>query len=127
MKFLHTMFRVSDLDKSIDFYTKALWMEVLNKKDNNDYKYTLVFLWYSENDTQIELTYNWWDNTYDIWNAYGHIALEVDDLYSFCDNLKKKNVNITREPGPVLWGTIEIAFIRDPDNYSIELIQKWSN
>jgi lactoylglutathione lyase len=101
-------------------------MKLLDKIENSDYKYTLAFLWFSKDDCQIELTYNWWESNYDHGTAYWHIALEVDDLYGMCELIRFKWAIISREPGPVLWWTAEIAFIKDPDNYSIELIQKWT-
>lgn len=124
MKFLHTMLRVKDLEKSLDFYTNILWMKLLDKKENEEYKYTLAFIWYSENDCQIELTYNWWENEYDHGTAYGHIALEVKDIYGLCEKLKEKWAIVTREAWPQLWGSAVIAFIKDPDGYAIELVEE---
>ncbi|MGI2027039.1 lactoylglutathione lyase [Endozoicomonas acroporae] len=123
MKYLHTMIRVKNLDDSIQFYTEKLGMQLFKKSVNEQYKYTLAFVGYDES-AMIELTYNW-DNTegYDLGTAFGHIALGHDDIYSLCDSLKKKGVTIKREPNPVLGGSTHIAFITDPDGYSIELIQ----
>ena len=123
MKFLHTMLRVVDLDKSIEFYTKVLGMSVLERTENTEYRYTLVFVGYEEGGTTIELTYNWDTNSYEKGTAFGHLALGVDDIYSACDKIKALGGNVTREPGPVKGGSTHIAFITDPDGYQIELIQ----
>jgi len=125
MKFLHTMLRVSDLDKSIEFYTKILGMTVLETTDNVQYRYTLVFVGYADqvDGTTIELTYNWDTNQYEHGNAFGHLALGVDDIYATCDKVKALGANITRQPGPVKGGATHIAFVTDPDGYQIELIQ----
>lgn len=125
MKFLHTMIRVTDLDQSIEFYTQVLGMSVLDRTENTDYRYTLVFVGYEDQPegTTIELTYNWDTNQYEMGNAFGHLALGVDDIYAACDKIKAQGGNITREPGPVKGGSTHIAFITDPDGYQIELIQ----
>jgi len=125
MKILHTMIRVTDLDKSIEFYTKVLGMAVLNRSENNDYRYTLVFVGYEnqENAATIELTHNWDTNEYEQGNAFGHLALGVADIYATCDNIKALGGNVTREAGPVKGGSTHIAFVSDPDGYQIELIQ----
>jgi len=125
MKFLHTMLRVTDLEKSIEFYTHVLGMKVLERTDNNEYRYTLVFVGYENpaDGTTIELTYNWDTNQYDLGNAFGHLALGVEDIYAACDNIKALGGNVTREAGPVKGGETHIAFITDPDGYQIELIQ----
>ena len=125
MKFLHTMIRVTDLEKSIEFYTKVLGMTVLDRAENSEYRYTLVFVGYGDQPggTTIELTYNWDTKQYDLGNAFGHIALGVDDIYATCDNIKALGGKVTREPGPVKGGSTHIAFITDPDGYQIELIQ----
>ncbi|MDO6499012.1 lactoylglutathione lyase [Photobacterium sanguinicancri] len=123
MKFLHTMIRVVDLEKSIAFYTKVLGMKELDRSDNPEYRYTLVFVGYEENGTTIELTHNWDTDRYEMGNAFGHLALGVDDIYLACDKIKSLGGNVTREPGPVKGGTTHIAFITDPDGYQIELIQ----
>lgn len=123
MKFLHTMIRVTDLDKSIEFYTKILGMKVLDRFENNEYRYSLVFVGYEENSATIELTHNWDTDTYELGNAFGHLALGVDDIYTACDKIKAQGGNVTREPGPLLGGTTHIAFVKDPDGYAIELIQ----
>lgn len=126
MRMLHTMLRVTHLERSIAFYTDVLGMRLLRQADNNEYKYTLAFVGYGEesDSTVLELTYNWDVNQYEMGNAYGHIALEVDNIYEACEKIKAKGGVISREPGPVKGGTTEIAFVRDPDNYAIELIQK---
>ena len=126
MRLLHTMLRVGDLDKSIAFYTEVLGMKLLRQSENTEYKYTLAFVGYGDESehTVLELTYNWGTDSYDLGNAYGHIALEVDNVYEACDKIRAKGGVISREPGPVKGGTTEIAFVRDPDNYAIELIQK---
>ena len=123
MKFLHTMIRVVDLEKSIAFYTKVLGMKELDRSDNPEYRYTLVFVGYEENGTTIELTHNWDTDQYEMGNAFGHLALGVDDIYLACDKIKSLGGNVTREPGPVKGGTTHIALITDPDGYQIELIQ----
>mgnify|MGYP000150330840 CR=1 FL=1 len=129
MRILHTMLRVGDLQRSIDFYTDILDMTLLRKSDNPEYKYTLAFLGYADESEQavIELTYNWGVVEYNLGNAFGHIAIEVDDLYSACEKIRQAGGTISREPGPVKGGTTEIAFVRDPDNYALELIQKKSD
>lgn len=126
MRVLHTMLRVGDLDRSITFYTQVLGMQLIRKSENPDYKYTLAFVGYGDESdgAVIELTYNWGQDKYDLGNAYGHIALETDDIYATCDAIKAKGGIVTREPGPVKGGTTIIAFIKDPDGYSIELINK---
>jgi lactoylglutathione lyase len=126
MRLLHTMLRVGDLQKSINFYTNILEMRLLRQSENVDYKYTLAFLGYGdESDTTVlELTYNWDTSEYDLGNAYGHIAIETDDIYATCEKIKAMGGEITREPGPVKGGTTVIAFVKDPDGYMIELINK---
>ncbi|CAH0525515.1 lactoylglutathione lyase [Vibrio hippocampi] len=124
-RILHTMLRVGDLDKSIAFYTDVIGMKLLRKNENTEYKYTLAFLGFGNNPdaAEIELTYNWGVSEYDLGSAYGHIAIGVDDIYTTCDAIKAAGGNVTREPGPVKGGTTEIAFIKDPDGYMVELIQ----
>jgi len=117
------MIRVTDLDKSIEFYTKVLGMRVLDRTENTQYRYTLVFVGYEEGGTTIELTHNWDTDQYDMGNAFGHLALGVEDIYAACDSIKELGGNVTREPGPVKGGSTHIAFITDPDGYQIELIQ----
>ncbi|MCL1065788.1 lactoylglutathione lyase [Shewanella olleyana] len=123
MKFLHTMIRVADLDASIEFYTKVLGMSVLERHENTEYRYTLVFVGYEQGGTTIELTHNWDTDQYEMGNAFGHLALGVDDIYAACENINRLGGKVTREPGPVKGGETHIAFITDPDNYQIELIQ----
>ncbi|GAB2923696.1 lactoylglutathione lyase [Rheinheimera gaetbuli] len=126
MRMLHTMLRVGNLEKSIAFYTEILGMKLLRQSENTEYKYTLAFVGYGDESehTVLELTYNWGTDSYDLGNAYGHIALEVENVYEACDKIRAKGGVISREPGPVKGGSTEIAFVRDPDNYAIELIQK---
>ncbi|WP_409310801.1 lactoylglutathione lyase [Pectobacterium sp. B1J-3] len=125
MRLLHTMLRVGDLQRSIDFYTNILGMRVLRTSENTEYKYTLAFVGYTEESegAVIELTYNWGVENYDIGSAFGHIALGVDDVAATCDRIRKAGGNVTREAGPVKGGTTIIAFIEDPDGYKIELIE----
>ncbi|WP_409158290.1 lactoylglutathione lyase [Pectobacterium sp. B2J-2] len=125
MRLLHTMLRVGDLQRSIDFYTQVLGMRVLRTSENTEYKYTLAFVGYTEESegAVIELTYNWGVDSYDLGNAYGHIALGVDDVAATCERIRKAGGNVTREAGPVKGGTTVIAFIEDPDGYKIELIE----
>ncbi|KHS91650.1 glyoxalase I [Pectobacterium brasiliense] len=125
MRLLHTMLRVGDLQRSIDFYTQILGMRVLRTSENTEYKYTLAFVGYTEESegAVIELTYNWGVDSYDLGNAYGHIALGVDDVAATCEHIRKAGGNVTREAGPVKGGTTVIAFIEDPDGYKIELIE----
>ncbi|MGL6518693.1 lactoylglutathione lyase [Aeromonas caviae] len=126
MRILHTMLRVGDLQRSIDFYTRVLGMTLLRKSENSEYKYTLAFVGYGDekDEAVIELTYNWGVSEYEIGSAYGHIALEADDIYATCEALRAAGAKITREPGPVKGGTTVIAFVEDPDGYKIELIAK---
>ncbi|MCW8346712.1 lactoylglutathione lyase [Vibrio sp. ZSDZ65] len=124
-RILHTMLRVGDLDKSISFYSDVIGMNLLRKNENTEYKYTLAFLGFGDESegSVIELTYNWGVTEYELGSAYGHIAIGVDDIYSTCDAIKAAGGNVTREPGPVKGGTTQIAFVKDPDGYMIELIQ----
>lgn len=126
MRVLHTMLRVGDLDRSIAFYTDVLGMQLIRKSENTEYKYTLAFVGYGDESqgAVIELTYNWGQADYDLGNAYGHIALETDDIYATCEAIKAKGGQVTREAGPVKGGSTIIAFVKDPDGYSIELINK---
>lgn len=128
MRILHTMIRVIDLDKSIKFYTDILGMKLLRKKDYPDGKFTLAFVGYNNEseDAVIELTHNWDTDKYELGNAFGHIAIEVDDVYQACDEMKKSGGKIIRDAGPMNAGTTIIAFIEDPDGYEIELIGKKS-
>lgn len=126
MRILHTMLRVGDLQRSISFYTEVLGMSLLRTSDNPEYQYTPAFVGYGDeaSGAVLELTYNYGVTSYDNGNAFGHIALEVDNVYSACELIRARGGVISREPGPVKGGTTEIAFVRDPDNYAIELIQK---
>ena len=124
MRILHTMLRVGDLQRSIDFYCNVMGMQLLRQRDNPEYQYTLAFLGYGPESSEavIELTYNYGVDKYELGNAYGHIAIEVDDLYGTCERIRNAGGTISREPGPVKGGTTEIAFVKDPDGYAIELI-----
>ncbi|WP_162579893.1 lactoylglutathione lyase [Variovorax sp. PBS-H4] len=128
MRLLHTMLRVGDLQRSIDFYTRVLGMQLLRTSENPEYKYSLAFVGYEGNPAQaeIELTYNWGTDKYEMGTAYGHIALGVPDAYAACEKIKAAGGNVTREPGPVKGGSTVIAFVTDPDGYKIELIQRAS-
>jgi lactoylglutathione lyase len=125
MRILHTMVRVGNLDRSINFYRDVLGMTLLRKKDYPGGKFTLAFLGYGseESTAVIELTHNWDTSEYDLGNGYGHIAIGVDDIYGTCDRIKASGGNVVREPGPMKHGSTVIAFVEDPDGYKIELIQ----
>lgn len=129
MRFLHTMLRVGDMQRSIDFYTQVMGMKLLRTTDRPEQKYTLAFLGYQANPDQaeIELTYNYGVDHYDIGSAYGHIAIGVPDAYAACDRIKAAGGKVTREAGPVAGGRTVIAFVQDPDGYKIELIQHGSD
>lgn len=118
------MIRVTNLEKSIDFYCNILGMKLLRKKDYPDGKFTLAFLGYGDESkhTAIELTHNWDTNKYDLGNAFGHIAIEVEDVYKSCEEFRSKGAKITREPGPMKHGGSILAFMEDPDGYKIELL-----
>lgn len=126
MRVLHTMIRVGDLERSIKFYTDVLGMKLLRRKDYPDGKFTLAFVGYGPETEHavVELTYNWGTERYDLGNGFGHIALEVDDAYKACADIKARGGKVTREAGPMKHGTTVIAFVEDPDGYKIELIQK---
>ncbi|PIJ51665.1 lactoylglutathione lyase [Erwinia sp. OLTSP20] len=125
MRLLHTMLRVGDLQRSIDFYTRVLGMRVLRQSENTEYKYNLAFVGYSDESkgAVIELTYNWGVDNYELGTAYGHIALGVDDVAATCERIRQAGGNVTREAGPVKGGSTIIAFVEDPDGYKIELIE----
>jgi len=124
MRLLHTMLRVGDLDRSIEFYQNVLGMKLLRRKDYPDGRFTLAFVGYGDEsaNTVIELTYNWDTDSYDLGEGYGHIAIEVDDVYEAVDELRNRGGKVIREAGPMNAGTTIIAFIEDPDGYPIELI-----
>ncbi len=127
MRFLHTMLRVGNLQRSIDFYTQVLGMTLLRQSENPEYKYSLAFVGYeggNPGQAEIELTYNWGVESYELGTAYGHIALGVPDVAESVAKIKAAGGNVTREPGPVKGGTTVIAFVTDPDGYKIELIQR---
>jgi lactoylglutathione lyase len=120
------MLRVGDLERSLSFYTEVLGMKVLRRKDYPDGKFTLAFVGYGDetHTAVIELTHNWGVEKYELGNAYGHIAVEVDDAYKACEEVKKRGGKVTREAGPMKHGTAVIAFVEDPDGYKIEFIQR---
>ncbi len=126
MRILHTMIRVGDLDKSINFYTKAFGMSLLRRKEYPEGKFTLAFIGYGneQDNTVIELTYNWDTHHYDLGSGFGHIALGCEDIYSACDIAKLHGGILVREPDPMKHGNTIIAFVTDPDGYKIELIQQ---
>lgn len=126
MRILHIMLRVGDLEKSIDFYTNVLEMKLLRRKDYPDGKFTLAFVGYQDEaeGAALELTYNWDTSRYDLGTGYGHIAIEVDNAYQACEEVKKRGGKVTREAGPMKHGATVIAFVEDPDGYKIEFIQK---
>ena len=126
MRLLHTMLRVGDLQRSIDFYTKVLGMTLLRTSDNPSQNYTLAFVGYGKNPehAELELTYNYGVNQYEMGSAYGHIALGVDDAAAACAAIRANGGNVTREAGPVKGGSTVIAFVQDPDGYKIELIER---
>ena len=126
MRLLHTMLRVGNLQRSIDFYTQVLGMTLLRKSDNPEYKYTLAFVGYGHNPdhAELELTYNWGVAHYELGTAYGHIALAVPDAKTACDKIRAAGGQVTREAGPVKGGSTVIAFITDPDGYKVELTER---
>lgn len=125
MRLLHTMLRVGNLQRSIEFYTNVLGMTLLRTSENPEYKYSLAFMGYGPETEEavIELTYNWGTESYDLGNAYGHIALSVDNAAEACERIRQNGGNVTREAGPVKGGSTVIAFVEDPDGYKIELIE----
>ncbi|WP_369602072.1 lactoylglutathione lyase [Hahella sp. SMD15-11] len=126
MRLLHTMIRVGDLDRSIAFYTEVLGMRLLRRKDYPEGRFTLAFVGYGDESdhTVLELTWNWDTDHYDLGNGFGHIAIEVDDVYAACEDIRQRGGEVVREAGPMKHGTTIIAFVRDPDGYMIELIGK---
>ncbi|MEM9804334.1 MAG: lactoylglutathione lyase [Cyanobacteria bacterium P01_D01_bin.56] len=125
MRLLHTMLRVGDLEKSLQFYCDVLGMTLLRQKDYPGGKFTLAFVGYGDESdhTVLELTHNWGVESYDLGEGYGHIALGVDDIYKTCEEIKARGGQVIREPGPMKHGTTVIAFVGDPDGYKVELIQ----
>ncbi|MBU2754879.1 lactoylglutathione lyase [Acidithiobacillus sp. CV18-2] len=126
MRILHTMLRVGDLDRSLAFYTEVLGMRVLRRKDYPEGKFTLAFVGYEEEDqgAVIELTYNWGVDSYELGDAFGHIAIAVDDATAACAQIRTRGGKVLREAGPMKHGTTVIAFVEDPDGYRIELIER---
>ena len=125
MRMLHTMLRVGNLERSLAFYGDVLGMKLLRKHDFPGGRFTLAFVGYGDEatNTVLELTHNWDTEKYELGNAYGHIALGVEDIYAACDALRAKGAKVVREPGPMAHGSTHIAFIEDPDGYKVELIQ----
>ncbi len=125
MRLLHTMLRVGNLERSIKFYTEVLGMELLRQKDYPEGRFTLAFLGYGDekHNTALELTYNWDTDSYDLGKGFGHLAIEVDDVYLAADKIRARGGKIIREPGPMNAGTTLLAFVADPDGYEIELLQ----
>lgn len=125
MRMLHTMIRVGDLDRSIAFYTEVLGMQLLRRHDYPEGKFTLAFVGYGDEaqHSVIELTHNWGVDHYELGTGFGHIAIEVDDAYAACDEIRRRGGKVVREAGPMKHGTTVIAFVEDPDGYKIELIQ----
>lgn len=128
MRMLHTMLRVKDLEQSLQFYCDVLGMNLLRQKDYPGGEFTLAFVGYGDevDHTVLELTYNWGKDDYEMGDAYGHIAIEADDIYGMCDEIRSKGGQVVREPGPMKHGSTVIAFVQDPNGYKIELIQKGS-
>jgi lactoylglutathione lyase len=129
MRLIHTMLRVGNLQRSIDFYTQVLGMTLLRTSENPEYKYSLAFVGYGSNPdhAELELTYNWGVDHYELGTAFGHIALAVPDAKLACDKIRAAGGNITREAGPVKGGTTVLAFVTDPDGYKVELIEHREN
>ena len=125
-RYLHTMLRVGDLDRSVKFYTDLFGMKELRRRDVPDGKYTLSFLGYGDeaSNTLLELTYNWGVDKYEVGTGFGHLAIGLPDVHAACEKMRKAGAKITREPGPVKFGTTVIAFVEDPDGYKIELVQR---
>jgi len=126
MRLLHTMIRVGDLQRSIDFYTQVLGMRLLRKKEYPSGRFTNAFVGYDDESRAavLELTHNWDTKSYDMGSGYGHVAVEVEDAYKACAEVKKRGGKVSREPGPMKHGTTVIAFVEDPDGYKIEFVQR---
>ena len=126
MRILHTMIRVGDLQRSIDFYTQVLGMRLLRKTDYESGRFTNAFVGYDDESKAavLELTHNWDTKSYDLGTGYGHVALEVDDAAKACDEVRNRGGKVTREAGPMKHGTTVIAFVEDPDGYKIEFVQR---
>lgn len=126
MRLLHTMFRVGDLDRSIAFYTEVLGMRLLRRQDYPEGRFTLAFVGYQDEaeGAVIELTHNWDTKSYELGNAFGHIALAVPDAYKACEDIRARGGKVVREAGPMKHGSTVIAFVEDPDGYKVELIQR---
>jgi len=126
MRILHTMLRVGDLERSLRFYTEVLGMRLLRRNDYPEGKFTLAFVGYGEESDSavLELTHNWGVGKYELGNAYGHVAIAVDDAFKACEEVKRRGGKVTREAGPMKHGTTVIAFVEDPDGYKIELIER---
>jgi len=126
MRLLHTMIRVGDLQRSIDFYTQVLGMRLLRKTDYPGGRFTNAFVGYDDESRAavLELTHNWDTKSYDMGSGFGHVAVEVEDAYKACDEVRKRGGRVAREPGPMKHGTTVIAFVEDPDGYKIEFVQK---
>jgi len=125
-RLLHTMLRVGDIERSVRFYTELMGMKELRRRDVPEGKYTLVFVGYGDeaDETVLELTYNYGTTSYEVGTGFGHLAIGVPDVYKTCDALRAGGAKITREPGPLKFGTVHIAFVEDPDGYKIELVQR---
>ena len=128
MRFLHTMMRVGDLERSIKFYTEIFGMQLLRRKDYPEGRFTLAFLGYGDESeiTAIELTHNWDTDSYDLGNGFGHLAIGVPDVYAACEAIKAKGGEVVREAGPMKHGSTVIAFVKDPDGYMVELVESSS-
>ena len=124
MRFLHTMLRVGDLEKSIQFYSKIMGMRLLRRKDFPEGRFTLAFLGYGDESevTALELTHNWDTSSYNLGEGFGHLAIEVEDVYAACDRIRAEGGKVVREPGPMKHGSTVLAFVEDPDGYKIELL-----
>jgi lactoylglutathione lyase len=126
VRLLHTMLRVKDLDASLRFYTEQLGMKLLRRNDYPEGRFTLAFVGYGDESDHsvVELTYNWGRDDYQLGDAFGHLAIGVDDIHAACERLRAQGVRITREPGPMKHGHTVIAFVEDPNGYKIELIER---